>query len=96
MNLEPATATKTRRSVKDAAEALLDLYTKKLEHKEKTAVEGLTRLGNPVLENTADFMTSVDSSSNVPPEECSPTSGKGHQSMLKDVSVQVLKLSKPV
>ena len=100
VNVEPATATttKSRRSDKDAAEALLDLYTKALEHKEKTAIEGLTSLGNPVLKaNTADFMTSVDSSSDVLPEECcSPSSGKGHQNILKDVSVQVLKLSKPV
>ena len=99
VNVEPATATttKSRRSDKDAAEALLDLYTKALEHKEKTAIEGLTSLGNPVLKaNTADFMTFVDSSSDVLPEECSPSSGKGHQNILKDVSVQVLKLSKPV
>ena len=98
VNVEPATATtKSRRSDKDAVEALLDLYTKPLEHQEKTADEGLTSLGNPVLKaNTDDFMTSVDSSSNVLPEECSPTSGKGHQNTLKDVSVQVLKLSKPV
>ena len=97
MNVEPVTTTKSQRSDKDAAEALLDLYTKALEHKEKTAIEGLTSLGNPVLKaNTADFMTSVDSSSNVLPEECSPTSDKGHQNIIKDVSVQVLKLYKPV
>ena len=99
VNIEPATATttKSRRSDKDAAEALLDLYTKALEHKKKTAIEGLTSLGNPMLKaNAADFMTSVDSSSDVLPEECSPSSGKGHQNILKDVSVQVLKLSKPV
>ena len=70
VNVEPATATttKSRRSDKDAAEALLDLYTKALEHKKKTTIEGLTSLGNPVLKaNTADFMTSVDSSSDVLP-----------------------------
>ena len=101
VNVEPATTTKSRRRDKDAAEALLDLFTKALEEKEKMAIEGLTSLRNAVIKtNRDDVHTSACNSFDVVPEanteQCSHTSEKGQQNRAKDVSVQVLVLYKPV